>query len=134
MDQKKALMLENLSEMRQAITREGELEKEINEVKKKRKEKFRQACICATYYYTPEMIDKIYNESISVLKVKDFDPELYKEKFSDIETISESDILFLNDKEDEIRETKKTLDSLNNPPKESIPLINFTNAVLGRKK
>ena len=106
MDQVKASMLEKLSEMKQAIIREGELEKQLNNEKKKEKEKFRQARIIAANYYTPDLIDQIYEKSVNILKVKDFDPEAYKERFSDIEKISLSDIEFLNDKQEEIQKTE----------------------------
>lgn len=133
MDQVKASMLEKLSEMKQAIIREGELEKQLNDEKKKEKEKFRHARIIAANYYTPDLIDQIYEKSVNILKVKDFDPEAYKERFSDIEKISLSDIEFLNDKQEEIQKTERMLSEKNNPRKEHKPLIDFTNVVLGRK-
>lgn len=132
-DQVKASMLEKLSEMRQAIMREGELEKQLNEEKKKEKEKFREARIIAANYYTPELIEKIYEQSVSILKVKDFDPEVYKERFSDIEKITLSDIEFLNDKQAEIQKALKMLSEKNDVRKEYKPLIDFTNMVLGRR-
>ena len=119
--------------MKQAIIREGELEKQLNEEKKKEKEKFRQARIIAANYYTPDLIDQIYEKSVNILKVKDFDPEAYKERFSDIEKISLSDIEFLNDKQEEIQKAERMLSEKNNPRKEHKPLIDFTNVVLGRK-
>ena len=97
------------------------------------KEKFREARIIAANYYTPELIEKIYEQSVSILKVKDFDPEVYKERFSDIEKITLSDIEFLNDKQAEIQKALKMLSEKNDVRKEYKPLIDFTNMVLGRR-
>ncbi len=112
MDNTKALMLDKLNEAKKEIVRQAELNKELNESKKRADEKCREVCILAANHYSVNLIDEIHNKSTTILKTNDFEPTEFKNRFADITTIKLSDIEFLNDREEEIARVEQQLGDL----------------------
>lgn len=125
-----SILIKSLDELNLNDIRIGELEREIEQWKRKKKEDLRTTYIAAANFFTKEKISELHAKSVELLKCDDFSEEEYISRFSDISKVGLEDIDFLLQRQREIDSFEAALNGTDQTPSRKTKLSKLADTLM----